>query len=128
MTKATTSPQIEDVTSRFKSINPQDRIYRCERGYCIKVRVTDKTHTPARLDFVVTGSWADEATGKALVMDDFGPFVAGAHEVSIAAETEVDVSEKLEEARLFVVARTSLAAANHYAREALKGVRRASTL
>lgn len=123
----TTLPQIEDITGRFDAVNPADRMYRCTRGYTIKIRVTDISATPGQLVFRVTGSWADDATGRAKVMEGLGPFVAGVHEIVIASETATEVAEHLDAARMKVVGQVSLAAANHYAREALSGVRARST-
>lgn len=118
-----TLPQIEDVTDRFGDVNAYDRLYRCTRGYIIKVRVTDRSATPSALAFEVTGSWADDATGKARRFGASRHFIVSPHELAVHSETETDVAAEVEKARLLMVERVSLAAANHYARQALQGVR-----
>lgn len=117
--------QIEarDITSKFEDVNAYDRIYRCKRGYVVKVRVSDRSASPAALIFEVTGSWADDETAKAKRFDAASLFIVSPHELIIRAETETDISGEIEAARQLMVERVSLAAANHKARQALRGVR-----
>lgn len=115
--------EVSDITSKFEDVNAYDRIYRCQRGHVVKVRVTDRSASPASLIFEVTGSWADEATGKARWFDTASLFLVAPHELVIRSETETDVGGEVEAARLVMVERVSLAAANHTARQALQGIR-----
>lgn len=112
-----------DVTTQFDDVNPYDRLYRCKRGHVVKIRVTDRSASPSALTFEVTGSWADEGTGKARSFDTASLFIVSPHELTIRAETETHVGAEVEKARLQMVERVSLAAANHIARQALQGVR-----
>ena len=121
MTKA--APHITDATSKFKGANDYDRIYRCARGYTVKVRVIDKSPTPSALTFEITGSWADDKTGKARLFDNATPFIVDPHELSVQSGTEVDLEELLETARVLMVERVSLTAANYFAKQSLLGVK-----
>lgn len=124
MTKAVPFGAIADVTPRFTDVNEYDRIYETGRGYLVKVRVTAHPVVSTHLTFDITGSWA-AADGKARRFDDDRPFIVAPDQYTVAPESPVDLAAELEEARLRMVRRVDLVAANYYAAAALPNVRRA---
>lgn len=124
MTKATPFGQVADVTARFKDVNEYDRIYETGRGYLVKVRVTAQPVLSVQMTFDITGSWADE-DGKARRFDDARPFIVAPDQLTVVPESSVDLAAELEAARLRMVERVDLVAANYFSAAALKHVRRA---
>lgn len=124
MTKAVPLGEIADVTPRFTDVNDYDRIYETGRGYLVKVRVTAHPVLSAHLTFDITGSWAGD-DGKARRFADDQSFIVAPDQYTVAPESPVDLEAELEEARLRMVRRVDLVAANYFAAAALKNVRRA---
>lgn len=114
---------IKDITDQFTDVNEYDRIFQCSRGHTVKVRIEDISPTPSALVFRVTGSWADDKTGKARLFDNAQPFIVDPHEVTVNTDSEVDLTATLDEARHRMVERVSLTAANYFAKQSLLGVR-----
>lgn len=112
---------IVDITDQFEDVNAYDRIYRSENGYTVKVRVVETSPTPSNLAWTVTGSWADDETGKARVFGD-GHFIVEPFDVTVRADTVDDLAQRIENGRRIIVGRTEAAAINYAAREALAGV------
>lgn len=112
---------IADVTARFEDLNPGDLVFRAEDGTHVKVRVVNTSAAPDRLSFRVTGSWVADETGKARPFGE-GHFIAAPHDVTINADSDVDVATVMEQARQAVVIRVARAAANVRAAQALTGV------
>ena len=116
---------VTDLTPETPDLNPNDRVYRSANGYVVKVKVVNvPTGDPARLNFVVSGSWCDEETAKAL------PHAGGpkdrfilSRELAPHSDTPTDdLAGLIEEARQDMVRRVEQAAANEFARRALTGV------
>lgn len=124
MTKAVPLGEIADVTPRFADVNEYDRIYETGRGYLVKVRVTAHPVLSTHLTFDITGSWADD-DGKARRFADDRPFIVAPDQYTAAPDSPVDLAAELEQARLRMVRRVDLVAANYYAATALKNVRHA---
>ncbi|QBX38679.1 hypothetical protein E4M02_11190 [Brevundimonas sp. S30B] len=113
---------MEDVTDQFDDVNEYDRLFRTPQGYLAKVRVEDISANPTVVSFKVTGSWADDATGKA---KPFGQawFIVEPHEVTARPDTPVDLPALIEDARERVALRVEAAAVNHEAVCSLPGVK-----
>lgn len=117
---------MKNVTRQYKDVNSYDKIYLADTGRTIKVRVEDISTSPSILSFRVTGSWADDKTGKALAFDTGEPFIVEPHELVIRLDSEVDLVKAIEAARLDMARRVEIAIENHIARQALKGIKRKS--
>lgn len=111
-----------DVTDQFPDINPGDLVFRAVDGTHVKVRTVNTSAAPDRLSFRVTGSWVDDDTGQAQPYGD-GHFIAAPHDVTVQAETDVDLPAVLQAARDHVVIRVARAAANVRAAQDLSGVK-----
>lgn len=125
MTKAVKFGETKDVTSKYKDVNEYDRLYETGRGYVVKVRVTARPMLSESITFDITGSWVDSKTGKARAFEDGEPFIVPKDQLTIAGDSPVDMETELQDARLRMVNRVDLIAANYYAAQALKHVRRA---
>lgn len=112
---------IADVTVQFEGVHPYDRLYRCESGCTVKVRVVDTTTAPGSLSFRITGSWVDPETADARPFGD-GWFIVDPHDLIVRSDTPVNLTQTVEAARIHVVRRVEIAAINHAAKEALTGI------
>lgn len=113
---------MQDVTDQFADVNEYDRIYRTPSGVLAKVRVEDVSARPSVVSLKITGSWAEDETGKAVQFDD-GWFIVEPHEVTLRAETPVDLPALIEAAREKMALRVEAAAVNHEAMCALPGIK-----
>lgn len=112
---------ITDITDQFDDVNPYDRIYRSTSGYTVKVRTEENSPTPSITSVRITGSWADDETGKAKTFSA-GHFVVEAHEVPLRADTPVNVEAAVLAGHHLMVARVEAAAINYDALQALGGL------
>lgn len=106
-----------DVSDQFEDVNPYDRLYRSEHGYIVKVRLEDVTKGIYPV-FLCTGSWADDATGKARRTGVEEPFIVPPQKHVIQGETPVDLDALKEEFRQAMVRSVDLIVANYQARVA----------
>lgn len=106
-----------DITDRFEDVNPYDRIYQSDHGYTVKVRLEDVTKGIYPV-FLCTGSWADDATGKARRTGVEEPFIVPPQKHVIQGETSVDLEALKEEFRQAMVRSVDLIVANYQARVA----------
>ena len=113
----------KDVTSKFRDVNEYDRIYQTEHGYHAKIRTVQRPSDPGILCFEITGSWVDDKTGKARVVDDL-TFIVTHHEVTVRSESPTDLVQAIEDGRVLMAERVDLAAANHVAMKAMAGVKK----
>lgn len=113
---------ITDITDQFSDVNPYDRLYSSESGYTVKVRVEDVSPSPFNLSFSVTGSWADDETGRARSFDA-GHFIVEPHELAVRPDTAADLAQIVEDGRRLMVGRVEQAAIHYAARQALSGIK-----
>lgn len=112
---------VTEITDTFDDLNAWDRVYRTESGYTVKIKVQDISTTPALTSLRVTGSWVDDVTAKAKVLDE-AYFIVEPHDIVFKTDSPVDIPAAVNEASLKVVQRVELAAINYAARASL-GIR-----
>lgn len=110
---------IKNVTRKFKDVNPYDQLFSNDQGHLIKVRVAGRPAVSETLTFDITGSWADEKTGKARLFDDGSPFILAPMELTVMPDSAVDLPAQIEAMRLKMVETAGRAIANYIARQQL---------
>lgn len=118
MPKATITNEPKDITSKFRDINEGDRVFSTEHGFTAKIRTLRRVASPGVICVDISGSWVDDKTGKAKVLDETY-FVLQHHEITVRAETATDLLADIEAGQIMMAKRVDLAAATYLAAQAI---------